>query len=180
MNHTGVTSVGCRRQAFRKRLSSGVRGNRRLARLRRGGVGWRDEDRIPLELHPVGDDRERRGPPRTWPVSSEKTPSCHGQVTVQRAGSTVPSERLARAWVQRFAIACTVPRTLKSATASPPTYTRRLVPAGSSASVATGVYPSARVGRRAVAWADPAPPNVSSMSHRDICTHVKVGVSRSV
>src|SRR5258705_2258714 len=60
MNHTGVTSVGCRRQAVRKRLSSGVRGNRRLARLRRGGVGWRDEDRIPLELHPVSDDRERR------------------------------------------------------------------------------------------------------------------------
>src|SRR6266496_3067396 len=120
------------------------------------------------------------GPPSTWPVSSEKTPSCHGQVTVQRAGSTVPSDRLARAWVQRFAIACTVPRTLKSATASPPTYTRRLAPAGRSASVATGVYPSARIGRRAVAWADPAPPNVSSMSHRDICTHVKVGVSRSV
>src|SRR5882672_1002757 len=60
MNHTGVTSVGCERQAFRKRLSSGVRGNRRLARLGRGGVRWGDEDGIPLELHPVGDDRERR------------------------------------------------------------------------------------------------------------------------
>src|SRR6058998_2483475 len=139
MNHTGVTSVGCRRQAFRKRLSSGVRGNRRLARLRRGGVGWRDEDRIPLELHPVGDDRERRGPPRTWPVSSENTPSCHGQVTVQRAGSTVPSLRLARACVHRFAIAYTVPLTLKSATASPTAYTRLLAPGRSSARAATGV-----------------------------------------
>src|SRR5712692_5082591 len=60
MNHTGVSWVGCERQAFRKRLSSGGRGNRRLARLGRGGVGWGDEDGIPLELHPVGDDRERR------------------------------------------------------------------------------------------------------------------------
>src|SRR2546428_5288379 len=101
-------------------------------------------------------------------------------MTVQRAGSTVPSERLARAWVQRFAIAYTVPRTLKSATASPPAYTRRLAPAGRSASVATGVYPSARVGRPAVAWADPAPPNLSSMSHRDLCTHVKGAESRRV
>src|SRR5437773_1717287 len=62
MNHTGVTSVGSERQAFRKRLSSGVRGNRRLARLGRGGLGGGggDEDRIPLELHAVGDDREGR------------------------------------------------------------------------------------------------------------------------
>src|SRR2546428_14192714 len=56
MNHTGVTSVGCDRQAFRKRLSSGVWGNRRLARL-----GWGDQDRIPFELDPIGGDRERGG-----------------------------------------------------------------------------------------------------------------------
>src|SRR5258706_16096417 len=55
MNHTGVTSVGCDRQAFRKRLSSGVWGNRRLARL-----GWGDQDGIPLELDPIGRDGERR------------------------------------------------------------------------------------------------------------------------
>src|SRR3981081_303484 len=63
MNHTGVASVGSQRQAFRKRLSSGVRGNRRLARLGRsggGGGGGSDEHRIPFELHPVGGDRERR------------------------------------------------------------------------------------------------------------------------
>src|SRR4029077_17413726 len=54
MNHTGVTSVGCDRQAFRKRLSSGVWRNRRLARL-----GWGDEDSIPFELDPVGGDGER-------------------------------------------------------------------------------------------------------------------------
>src|SRR2546428_9707534 len=61
MNHTGVTSLGSERQAFRKRLSSGVRGNRRLARLGWSGGRWRgDEDRISLELHPVGGDRERR------------------------------------------------------------------------------------------------------------------------
>src|SRR2546430_11099926 len=61
MNHTGVTSLGSERQAFRKRLSSGVRGNRRLARLGWSGGRWRgDEDRISLQLHPVGRDRERR------------------------------------------------------------------------------------------------------------------------
>src|SRR5438046_9883065 len=63
MNHTGVTSLGSERQAFRKRLSSGVRGNRRLARLGRsggGGGGGSDKDGIPPELHTVGGDRERR------------------------------------------------------------------------------------------------------------------------
>src|SRR3989454_7869394 len=62
MTHTGVAWVGCERQAFRNRLSSGVRGNRGLARLGRGGVGGGggDEDGIPLDLHSVGDDRERR------------------------------------------------------------------------------------------------------------------------
>src|SRR5438093_2257773 len=61
MNHTGVTSVGSERQAFRKRLSSGVRGNRRLARLGWGGGGWGgDEDRIPLEFHLVGGHWKRR------------------------------------------------------------------------------------------------------------------------
>src|SRR5438132_13261434 len=54
MNHTGVTSVGCDRQAFRKRLSSGVWGNRRLARL-----GWSDQDRVPFDLDPIGSDRKR-------------------------------------------------------------------------------------------------------------------------
>src|SRR5947207_4815011 len=58
------------------------------------------------------------GPPRTWPVSSENTPSCQGHVTLHRTGSTVPSDRLARACVQRLAMAYTVPFTLKSATAS--------------------------------------------------------------
>src|SRR2546422_7541350 len=57
MNHTGVASVGSERQAFRKRLSGGAGGNRRLARL-----GGRDEHRVPLELHPVNGDRERRRP----------------------------------------------------------------------------------------------------------------------
>src|SRR3989442_11950359 len=63
MNHTGVTSLGSERQAFRKRLSSGVRGNRRLARLGwsgGGGGGGSDKNGIPLELHTVGGDRERR------------------------------------------------------------------------------------------------------------------------
>src|SRR6267378_3399596 len=120
------------------------------------------------------------GPPRTRPVSSENTPSCHGHVTVHTAGSTVPSDRLARAWVQRLAIAYTVPLTLKSATASLATYTRLALPGGRSASDATGVNPSARAGRRATAWAAPAPPSVSSMSHSDICTQVNVGVSRRV
>src|SRR2546430_11802469 len=55
MNHTGVTSVGCDRQAFRKRLSSGVWGNRRLARL-----GWSDQDRVLFDLDPIGSDRKRR------------------------------------------------------------------------------------------------------------------------
>src|SRR5207245_8862778 len=105
-----------------------------------------------------------------------KTASVHGQGPVEGAGSAVPSERLARAWVQRFAIAYTVSRTLKSATASPPTYTRRLAPAGRSASVATAVYPSARVGRRAVACADPAPPSASGLGLRALGTPVQHGV----
>src|SRR5438876_4177767 len=134
MNHTGVTSVGSERQAFRNRLSGGAGGNRRLARL-----GGRDEHRVPLELHPVNGDRERRRPAQHLAVSSENTPSCHGHVTAHRAGSTAPSESEARAWVQRFAIAYTVPLTLKSATASPAAYTRRPTPGASSASVATGV-----------------------------------------
>src|SRR2546421_10061554 len=61
MNHTGVMSLGSERQAFRKRLSSGVRGNRRLAHLSGGGRGrGSDEDRIPLELHPIGGHRKGR------------------------------------------------------------------------------------------------------------------------
>src|SRR2546421_11792800 len=55
MNHTGVTSVGCDRQAFRKRLSSGVWGNRRLARL-----GWSDQDRVLFDLDPIGSDGKSR------------------------------------------------------------------------------------------------------------------------
>src|SRR5882762_1845926 len=88
------------------------------------------------------------GPESTCPDSSENTPSCHGHVTAHRAGSSVPSDRLARACVHRLAIACTVPLTLNSATASPATYTRRLAPGGSSASVATVVLQAARAGLR--------------------------------
>src|SRR6266581_4467441 len=128
MNHTGVTSVGCDRQAFRKRLSSGVWGNRRLARL-----GWSDQDRVLFDLDPIGSDRKRR-----W--------------TAQHLARVERKDAL-------------VPRTGDGAA-------RRIYGSFRQA--------GARVGRRAVAWADPAPPNVSGMSHRDICTHVKVGVSRSV
>src|SRR6266576_6677508 len=120
------------------------------------------------------------GPPRTRPVSSENTPSCHGQVTAQRAPSTVPSDKLARACEHRLAIAYTVPLTLKRATASLAAYTRFAAPGGSSDRLATGVKPSARAGRRAMDSAAPAPPRVSSMSHSDICTHVNVGVSLRV
>src|SRR5439155_15319046 len=181
MTHTGVTSVGSERQAFRKRLSSGVRGNRRLARLGWSGGGWGgDQDRIPLELHSVGNDRERRGTPQDLARLEREHALVPGAGDGAAHGIDGPL-RETRACVST-AVRDGVhrPRTLKSATASPPTYTRRLVPAGRSASAATGVYPSARVGRREAACAAPAPPNVTSMSHRDICTHVKVGVSRSV
>src|SRR5207249_8424458 len=87
---------------------------------------------------------------------------------------------ISRACVQRFATAYTVPFTLKRATASLAAYTRLALPGGSSDRLATGVKPSARAGRRATACAALAPPSVSSMSHSDICTHVNVGVSRSV
>src|SRR2546422_9392790 len=108
------------------------------------------------------------GPPRTRPVSSENTPSCQGQVTVQPAASTVPSDRLARACVQRFATAYTVPFTLKSATASLAAYTRLALPGGSSERLATGVKPSAPPGRRATACAAAAPPRGAGMAHNDI------------
>src|ERR1700752_2980760 len=83
------------------------------------------------------------GPPSTRPVSSENTPSCHGHVTAHRAGSTVPSDRLARACVHLLAIAYTVPCTLNSATASFAAYTRFAVPGGSSDRLATGGNPFA-------------------------------------
>src|SRR3989441_12417739 len=98
------------------------------------------------------------GPPRTRPVSSENTPSCQGHVTVQRAASTVPSDRLARACVQRFATAYTVPFTLKSATASLAAYTRLALPGGSADRLATGVEPAARAGRRCTGCDARAPP----------------------
>src|SRR3989442_11266579 len=62
MNRPGVAWVGCEREALRKRLWSGVGGNRGLAGLGGGGGGGGggDEDGIPLDLHSVGDDRERR------------------------------------------------------------------------------------------------------------------------
>ena len=119
------------------------------------------------------------GPASTCPVSSENTPSCQGQTTTHFAASTVPSDRLARAWVQRFAIAWIVPPTLNSATASAAAYTRLLVPGGRSAASHTGVNPSPRVAG-ATDRVALAPPNVSRRSHSDICTHVRVGVSRSV
>src|SRR2546421_6537045 len=54
MNHTGVTSLGCARHAFRKRQSLGAGDNRGLARL-----GRCDEDRVSLELHAVDPDWQR-------------------------------------------------------------------------------------------------------------------------
>src|SRR6266496_958740 len=137
MNHTGVTSVGSERHALRKRLSSGAAGNGRLARVDQ--TGGSDEDRVALDLHAIGGDRERRRPAQHLSCLEREDAfvpgACHGAAgRVHRAlGET--GARVS----ERLAMACTVPFTLKSATASPPTYTRRLVPAGRSASVATGV-----------------------------------------
>src|SRR6266481_3819261 len=154
MNHTGVTSVGCDRQAFRKRLSSGVWGNRRLARL-----GWGDQDRIPFELDPIGGDGERG-----W--------TAQDLARLERKHTLMPRtrDRAARGIDGPFrqAGAC-VGATIRdrvhgalhveerdrvAAHVHPATRPGREI-----RERRTGVYPSARVGRRAVAWAEPAPPN---------------------
>src|SRR5256714_3497463 len=69
MNHTGVTSVGSERHAFRKRLSSGARGNR-LARVDRTGAS--DEHGVALDLHSIGGDRKRGRPAQHLPRLERK------------------------------------------------------------------------------------------------------------
>src|SRR5213594_2341240 len=155
MNHTGVTSVGSERQAFRKRLSSGVRGNRRLAPLGGGGGGGGgDEDRIPLELHSVGNDRERRGTPQDLARLEREHALVPGAGDGAARGIDGPL-REARARVGT---------TVRDGVHRPPHVEERH-------RVAAHIHPPARPRRQ-----------IGERRHRcvPIGTHVKVGVSRSV
>src|SRR5436309_1271729 len=75
-------------------------------------------------------------------VHAQPLEGLEGHRRGELGGVAQPEQRVflpQGAVLQRLAIACTVPLTLNSATASPAAYTRRLAPSGSSASVATGV-----------------------------------------